>query len=104
MHAVRNALLGFRFGLTQRFTNGGRHDAVLVLTQVAGDIYIGRSTCNYKTVNRVCVKDVNIFYWVKKRLVWGVLEIEEIRDKNNATGLKEEGVIQISICSAFPYT
>jgi hypothetical protein len=27
-------------------------------------------------------------YWVKKRLVWGVLDIEEIRDKDNATDLK----------------
>ena len=34
-----------------------------------------------KTVNRVCVKDVqNIFIGLKKRLVW-VFEIEEIRDK-----------------------
>jgi len=32
----------------------------------------------------------NIFYWVKKKeLVLGVLDIEEIRDKNNETGLKE---------------
>ena len=32
----------------------------------------------------------NIFYWVKKKdLFWVVLEIEEIRDKDNETGLKE---------------
>ena len=34
----------------------------------------------------------NIFYWVKKkRLVWVVFRIEEIRDKDNATGVKEGG-------------
>ena len=30
-----------------------------------------------------------IFYWVKKKLVWVFLEQEEIRDKDNATGLIE---------------
>ena len=51
----------------------------------------------------MCVKDVqNIFYWVKKRLVWVVLDIEEIRDKDNATGFeKRKGGIEKSIYSAF---
>ena len=35
-------------------------------------------------------------YYVKKRLVWVVFRIEEIRDKDNATGLKEGGVIEMS--------
>ena len=36
-------------------------------------------------------------YWViKKRLVWGVLEIEEIRDKDNEIDLKERGGIEMS--------
>ena len=39
-------------------------------------------------------------YWVKKRLVWVVLERGE-RDNDNATGLKEGGGIEISIYSAF---
>ena len=42
----------------------------------------------------------NIFIWVKKRLVWVVLDIEEIRDKDNETGLKEGGGIEMSIYSA----
>jgi len=43
-----------------------------------------------KTVNRVVVKEVkNIFITLKKDLFWGVLDIEEIRDKDNETGLKE---------------
>ena len=37
----------------------------------------------------------NIFYWVKKDL-FGCFTIEEIRDKNNATGLKEGGGIEMS--------
>ena len=41
----------------------------------------------------MCVKDVQNIDYVKKRLVWGVLEREEIRDKDNETGLKEEGGI-----------
>ena len=40
-------------------------------------------------------------YWVKKRLVWVVLDIEEIRDKDNETGLKEGGEIEMSNYSAF---
>ena len=43
------------------------------------------------------VKDVqNIFIWVKKRLVLGVLNIEEIRDKNHETGLNKGGGISMS--------
>ena len=43
------------------------------------------------------MKDVKIYiYNVKKNeLVLGILDIEEIRDNDNATGLKEEGAIQI---------
>ena len=37
---------------------------------------------------------------LKKRLVWVVLDIEEIRDKDNATGLKEGGGIEMSNYSA----
>ena len=37
----------------------------------------------------------NIFIGLKKRLVWVVLDIDEIRDKNNATGLKERRGIKI---------
>ena len=40
-------------------------------------------------------------YWVKKRLVWGCFRIEEIRDKDNETGLKEGGGIEMSNYSAF---
>ena len=35
-------------------------------------------------------------YWVKKRLVWVFLDIEEIREKYNETGLKEGGGIEMS--------
>ena len=41
-----------------------------------------------------------IFYWVKKRLVWGVLNRRE-RDENNETGLKEGRGIEMSNYSAF---
>ena len=34
-------------------------------------------------------------YWVKKRLVWVFLEREE-REKDNETGLKEGGGIEMS--------
>ena len=40
------------------------------------------------------------FYTLKTRLVWGVLEYEEIRDKDNETGLKKEGGIEMSNYSA----
>ena len=36
----------------------------------------------------MCVKDVKYIYWVKKDL-FGCFRIEEIRDKDNETGLKE---------------
>jgi hypothetical protein len=42
----------------------------------------------------------NIFYWVKKDL-FGCFRIEEIRDKDNETGLKEGSGIEISNYSAF---
>ena len=35
------------------------------------------------------VKDVKIFISLKNQLVWVFLDIEEIRDKDNETGLKE---------------
>ena len=41
----------------------------------------------------------NIFIWLKKRLVWVVLERGE-RDKNNETGLKKGGGIEIINYSA----
>ena len=37
----------------------------------------------------------NIFIWVKKDL-FGCFRIEEIRDKDNETGLKEGGGIKMS--------
>ena len=43
----------------------------------------------------------NIFYWVKKRLVWDVFRIEKIRDKDNKTGLKKGGGIEILITSIY---
>ena len=45
----------------------------------------------------MCVKRYqNIFYWVKKMNFFGLfLDIEEIRDKDNETGLKERGGIEI---------
>ena len=42
-------------------------------------------------------------YWLKKDL-FGCFRIEEIRDKDNETGLKVGGGIEMSIYSAFPYT
>ena len=56
----------------------------------------------YNSVNRVVVKVSNICIGLKKRLVWGVLEQKEIRDKDNAT-MKEEGGIEMSNYSA-PFT
>ena len=53
-----------------------------------------------KTVIESVVKDVKNMYWVKKRLAWVVLDIEEIRDNDNETGLKEGGGIEMSIYSA----
>ena len=48
----------------------------------------------------MCVKDVKYINWVKKDL-FGCFRTEEIRDKNNGTGLKEGGGIEMSIYSAF---
>ena len=45
------------------------------------------------------VKDVKYIYWVKKDL-FGCFRIEEIREKDNETGLKEGGGIEMSIYSA----
>ena len=44
----------------------------------------------------------NIFYWVKKRLVFGCFRIEEIRDKDNEIGLKEGGGIKIKTTTGLP--
>jgi len=43
----------------------------------------------------------NIFIGLKKDLFGLLLDIEEIRDKYNETGLKEGGGIEMSIYSAF---
>ena len=37
-----------------------------------------------------------IFIGLKKRIVWVFLDIEEIHDKDNETGLKEGGRIEMS--------
>jgi hypothetical protein len=42
----------------------------------------------------------NIFIGLKKNL-FGCFRIEEIRNKDNATGLKEGGGMEMSIYSAF---
>ena len=44
----------------------------------------------------------NIFYWVKKDL-FGCFRVEEIRDKDNGTGLKEGGGIEMST-TVLPFT
>jgi len=45
------------------------------------------------------------FIGLKKRVVWVVLDIEEIRGKDNENRFeKREEVIEMSIYSAFPYT
>ena len=50
-----------------------------------------------KTDNRVCVKDVKIYiYCVKKKTCFGCFRIEEIRGKDNETGFKEGGGIEMS--------
>ena len=41
------------------------------------------------------IKDVKYIYWVKKDL-FGCFIIEEIRGKDNETGLKERGGIEMS--------
>ena len=42
------------------------------------------------------VKVSKIFIYVKKMSLFGCFRIEEIRDKDNETGLKEGGVIKMS--------
>ena len=43
------------------------------------------------------VKDVQIYlYTLKKKTCFGCFRIEEIRDKDNETGLKEGGGIEMS--------
>ena len=52
---------------------------------------------NYKTVNRVVVKDVKyIFIGLKNDLFGCFRIIEKIRDKDKETGLKEGGRIEMS--------
>jgi len=45
----------------------------------------------------VCVKDVKIYFIGLKKDLFGCFRIEEIRDKNNETGLKEVKGIEMSI-------
>ena len=47
-------------------------------------------------------KRVKYIYWVKKDL-FGCFRIEEIRDKDNETGLKEGGGIEMST-TVLPFT
>ena len=42
------------------------------------------------------VKDVKIYFIGLKKDLFGCFRIEEIRDKDNETGLKEEGGIEMS--------
>ena len=49
------------------------------------------------------VKDVKIYFIGLKKELFGCFRIEEIRDKGNETGLKEGGVIEMSIYSASIY-
>jgi len=42
------------------------------------------------------VKVSKIFIYVKKMSLFGCFRIEEIRDKDNETGLKEKAVIEMS--------
>ena len=53
---------------------------------------------NVQQCNRVCER-IKYIRWVKKDL-FGCCRIEEIRDKDNDTGLKEGGEIEMSIYSA----
>ena len=49
----------------------------------------------------MCKRSQNIFIGLKKTCLGvGCFRIEEIRDKNNATGLKKGGGIEISNYSA----
>ena len=47
------------------------------------------------------VKDVKIYLYGLKKTCLGCFKIEEIREKDNETGLKEGGGIEMSIYSAF---
>ena len=49
----------------------------------------------------MCVKDVKIYFIGLKNNLFGCFRIEEIRDKDNETGLKVGGGIEMSIYSAF---
>ena len=51
-----------------------------------------------KTVNRVCVKRCQNIYFIglKKKTCLGCFRIEEIRDNDKETGLKEGGGIEMS--------
>ena len=49
----------------------------------------------------MCVKDVKIYFIGLKKDLVGCFRIEKVRDKDNETGLKEGGVIKMSIYSAF---
>ena len=42
------------------------------------------------------VKDVKIYFITLKKDLFGCFRIEEMRDKDNETGLKEKGVIEMS--------
>ena len=44
----------------------------------------------------MCVKDVKIYFIGLKKDLFGCFKIEEIRDQDNETGLKEEGGIEMS--------
>ena len=44
----------------------------------------------------MCVKDVKIYFIGLKKDLFGCFRIEEIRDKDNETGLKERGGIEMS--------
>ena len=46
------------------------------------------------------VKELKIFIYVKKKDLFGCFRLEEIRDKDNATGLKEGGGLEIRNYSA----
>ena len=49
----------------------------------------------------MCVKDVQIYLIGLKKDLFGCFRIEEIRDRDNETGLKEGGGIENRNCSAF---
>ena len=57
--------------------------------------FIPATTSKTKEETDVPVKDVKYIYWVKKDFL-GCFRIEEIRDNDNETGLKERGGIELS--------